>query len=102
MIEVEPLLDALGKRNWRIIMLTLDEFPCHCLLQTWWHSGRSNLVFIWDCEEHLPWVYQIHHSTSQHITDTMAGCSCEIEQLTRSAQERTIAGIGLSKLIRSF
>ena len=34
MMEVEPLLEALGKRNWRSIMLTHDEFPCHCLLQT--------------------------------------------------------------------
>ena len=36
MMEVEPLLEASGKRNWRSIMLTHDEFPCHCLLQTWW------------------------------------------------------------------
>ena len=34
MMEVEPLLEASGKRNWRSIMSTLDEFPCHCLLQT--------------------------------------------------------------------
>ena len=34
MMEVEPLLEASGKRNWRSIMLTHDEFPCHCLLQT--------------------------------------------------------------------
>ena len=30
MMEVEPLLEASGKRNWRSIMLTHDEFPCHC------------------------------------------------------------------------
>ena len=48
MMEVEPLLDALGKRNWRSLMLTHDEFPCHCLLQTWWYPGRSNLVLIWE------------------------------------------------------
>ena len=35
MMEVEPLLEASGKRNWSSIMLTHDEFPCHCLLQTW-------------------------------------------------------------------
>ena len=35
MMEVEQLLEALGKRNWRSIMSTDDEFPCHCLLQTW-------------------------------------------------------------------
>ena len=32
MMEVEPLLEASGKRNWRNIMSTHDEFPCHCLL----------------------------------------------------------------------
>ena len=35
MMEVEPLLEASGKRNWSSIMSTHDEFPCHCLLQTW-------------------------------------------------------------------
>ena len=34
MMEVEPLMEASGKRNWRSIMLAHDEFPCHCLLQT--------------------------------------------------------------------
>ena len=34
-------------------MLTHDEFPCHCLLQTWWYPGRSNLVLIWDSGELL-------------------------------------------------
>ena len=34
-------------------MLTHDEFSCHCLLQTWWHPGRSNLALIWDCGELL-------------------------------------------------
>ena len=47
-MEAEPLLEASGKRNWRSIMSTHDEFPCHCLLQTWWYPGRSNLVLIWD------------------------------------------------------
>ena len=53
MMEVEPLLEASGKRNWRSIILTHDEFPCHCLLQTWWYPGRSNLVLIWDSGELL-------------------------------------------------
>ena len=53
MMEVEILLEASGKRNWRSIMLTHDEFPCHCLLQIWWYPGRSNLVLIWDCGELL-------------------------------------------------
>ena len=34
MIEVEPQLEASGKRNRIIVMLTHDEFPCPCLLQT--------------------------------------------------------------------
>ena len=53
MMEVEPLLEASGKRNWRSIMVTHDEFPCSCLLQTWWYPGRSNLVLIWDSKELL-------------------------------------------------
>ena len=32
-------------------MLTHDEFPCDCLLQTWWYPGRNNLVLIWDSRE---------------------------------------------------
>ena len=36
MMEVEPLLEASGKHNWRSMILTHDEFPCHCLLKTWW------------------------------------------------------------------
>ena len=53
MMEVEPLLEASGKRNWRSIMLTHDELLCFCLLQTWWYPGRSNLVLIWDSGELL-------------------------------------------------
>ena len=53
MMEVEPLLEASGKRNWRSIMLTHDEFPCHCLLQTWCYPKRSNLMLIWDSGELL-------------------------------------------------
>ena len=49
MMEVELLLVASRKHIWRSIMSTHDEFPCHCLLQTWWYPGRSNLVLIWDC-----------------------------------------------------
>ena len=33
--------------------MTHDEFLCHCLLQTWWYHGRSNLVLIWDSGELL-------------------------------------------------
>ena len=53
MMEVESLLEASAKRNLRSIMSTQDEFPCHCLLQTWWYPGRSNLVLIWDCGQLL-------------------------------------------------
>ena len=52
-MEVEPLLEASGKCNWRRIVSTHDEFPCHCLLQTWWYPERSNMVLIWDCGELL-------------------------------------------------
>ena len=34
--------------------------------------------------------------------DTMAGSSCEGEQKTRGAEERTITGIGLPKRFKSF
>ena len=53
MMEVEPLLEASGKRNWRDIMLTHDKFPCHCLLQTWWYPERSNLLLNRDSRELL-------------------------------------------------
>ena len=52
-MEVEPLLGASQKRNWRSITSTHNEFPCHCLLQTCWYPGRSNLVLIWYCGERL-------------------------------------------------
>ena len=48
MTKMEPILEASEKRNWKSIMLTHDEFPCHCLLETWWYPGRSNLVLIWN------------------------------------------------------
>ena len=53
MMEVLPLLEASGKQNWRSIILTLDEFPCHCLLKFWRYPGRSNLVLTWDSGELL-------------------------------------------------
>ena len=82
MMEVEPLLEASGKRNWRSIMLTHDEFPCHCLLQTWWYPGRSNVVLIWDSGELLSVGLP---DSSRPITIVivgvmMGGSSCEGEQ----------------------
>ena len=63
MMEVEPLLEASGKRNWRSIMSTHDEFPCNCLLQIWWYPRRSNLVLIWDSGELLSMgLPEIHRS----------------------------------------
>ena len=86
MMEVEPLLEASGKRNWRSIMSTHDEFPCHCLLQTWWYPERSNLVLIWDCGELLSMNFSrliTAHKDSDsgsYEGDTMAGSSYEGEQ----------------------
>ena len=70
MMEVESLLKASRKRNWRSIMSTHDEFPCHCLLQTWWYPGRSNLVSIWDCGEQLSMSLP---DSSQPITIVIVG-----------------------------
>ena len=70
MMEVEPLLEASGKRNWRSIMLTHDEFPCHCLLQTWWYRKRSNLMLIWDSGELLSMELP---DSSQPITIVIVG-----------------------------
>ena len=77
-MEVEPLMKASGKRNWRSIMLTKDEFPCHCLLQTWWYPSRSNLVLIWDCGELLPMVLP---DSSQPITMVIVGVMLAIRWL---------------------
>ena len=44
MMGMKQLLEALGRRNWRSIMLMHDEFPCHCLLQI--HGGNPREV-IW-------------------------------------------------------
>ena len=77
-MEAEPLLEALGKRNWSSIMSTHDEFPCHCLLQTWWYPGRSNLVLIWDCRELLSMGLP---DSSQPITIVIVGVMMAIRWL---------------------
>ena len=77
MMEVEPLLDASGKRNWRSIMLTHDEFPCHCLLQTWWYPKRSNLVLL---SMGLP-------DSSQPITIVIVGVMMAIRWLEAHVRE---------------
>ena len=84
MMEVEPLLEASGKRNCRSIMSTHDEIPCHCLLQTWWYPGRSNQVLIWDCGELLTMVLP---DSSQPITIVIVGVMMAIRWLEAHVKE---------------
>ena len=84
MTEVEPLLEASGKRNWGSIMSTHDEFPCHCLLQLWWYPGRSNLVLIWDCGELLSMGLP---DSSQPITKLTVGVMMAIRWLEAHVKE---------------
>ena len=83
MMEVEPLLEGSGKRNWRSIMLTHDEFPCHCLLQTWWYPERSNLVLIWDSGELLSMDLP---DSSRPITIVIVGVMMAIRWLEAHAK----------------
>ena len=55
-----------------------DEFPCHCLLQTWWYPGRINLVLIWDSGELLSMGLA---DSSQPITKVMVGVMMAIQWL---------------------
>ena len=50
-MEVEPLLGASGNRTRRNILMTHEEYPCHCLVQTFWYPKRGNLLLVWDVEE---------------------------------------------------
>ena len=84
MMEVEPLLKASAERNWRSIMLKQDEFPCHCLLQTWWYPGRSNLVLIWDSGELISMDLP---DSSQLITIVMVGVMMAIQWLEAHVKE---------------
>ena len=83
MMEVEPLLEASGKRTWRSIMLTHDEFPCHCLLQTWWYP-RCNLVLIWDSGELLSMGLP---DSSRPITIVIVGVMMAIRWLEAHVRE---------------
>ena len=83
-MEMEPLLEASGKRNWRSIMLTHDEFPCHCLLQTWWYPELSNLVLIWDSGELLSMVLP---DSSRPITIVIVGVMMAIRWLMAHVRE---------------
>ena len=84
MMEVEPLLEASRKRNWRSIMLTHDEFACHCLLQTWWYPGRSNLVLIGDSGELLSMGLP---DSSRPITIVIVGVMMAIRWLEAHVKE---------------
>ena len=86
MMEVEPLLEASGKRNWRSIMETHDEFPFHCLLQTWWYPERSNLVLIWDSRELLSIGLP---KSSRPITIVIVGVMMAIRWLEAHVRENT-------------
>ena len=86
MMEVEPLLEASVKRNWRSIMLTHDEFPCHCLLQTWWYPERSNLVLIWDSGELLSMGSP---DSSRPITIVIVGVMMAIRWLEAHVRENS-------------
>ena len=77
-MEVEPLLQASGKRNWRSIIMTHDDFPGHCLLQTRWFPGRYNLVLIWDSGELLSMSLP---DSSQPITRVILGVMMAIRWL---------------------
>ena len=83
-MEVQPQLEASGKRNWTSIMLTHNEFPCHCLLQTWWYPGRSNLVLIWDSGELLSMGLL---DSSQPITIVIVGVMMATRRLEAHVKE---------------
>ena len=65
-------------------MSIYDEFPCHCLLQTWWYPGRSNLVLIWDCGELL---YMGLPDSSQPIMIVIVGVMMAIRWLEAHVKE---------------
>ena len=54
-MELEPLLEASGERNLRIIDFTYGECPCHFLAQTVWYPEHSNLCLVRDMEE-IRWI----------------------------------------------
>ena len=77
-MEVDTVLEVSGKRNGRRIILTHDEFPCYCLLKTWWYPGRTNLVLIWDSGELLSICLP---DASQPITVVLVGVMMAIRWL---------------------
>ena len=83
-MEGEPPLEMSGKRNWRSIILTQDEFPCHCLLQTWWYPGHSNLVSTWDSGELLSMKKP---DSSQPVTIVIVGFMMAVRWLEARVRE---------------
>ena len=65
-------------------MLTHDEFPCHCLLQTWWYPERGNQVLIWDSGELL---FMGLPDTSRPITILIVGVMMAIRWLEAHVKE---------------
>ena len=66
-----------------------DEFPYHCLLQTWWYPRRSNLVLVWDCEELLSMGLP---DSSQSITIVIVGVMMAIRWLEAHVKENKRQG----------
>ena len=83
-MEVETLLEPSGKRNWRRIMLTHDEFPAIACCKTWWYPGRSNLVLIWDSGELLSMGLP---DSSRPITVVIVGVMMVIRWLEAHVKE---------------
>ena len=65
-------------------MLTHDEFACHCLLQTWWYPGRSNLVLISDSGDLLSMGLP---DSSQPIPTVIIGAMMAIRWLDAHVRE---------------
>ena len=65
-------------------MLTHDKFPCHCLLQTWLHPKRKNLVLIWDSGELLSMGLP---DSSRPITVVIVGVMMAIRWLEAHVKE---------------
>ena len=62
-----------------------NDIPCHCLLQTWWYPGRSNLVLVWDCGE----LFSIGlPESSQPITIVIVGVMMAIRWLEAHVKEK--------------
>ena len=76
-------------------MLTHDEFPCHCLLQTWWYPKRSNMMLIWDSGELLSMGLP---DSSQPITIVIVGVMVAIRWLEAHLKENNRQEEQLQKL----